>query len=46
MNKELWWNDSGRGTAWRETCPSATVSTTNLMWTGLGLNAHLHNEGW
>lgn len=26
---------------WRKTCPSATSSTTNLTWTGLGLNSFL-----
>jgi hypothetical protein len=26
------------------TCPSATLTITNLMWTGLGLNPGLHAE--
>jgi hypothetical protein len=28
----------------RETCPSATLSTTNRTWTGLGLNQDLRGE--
>ena len=27
-----------------EVCPSATLSTTNLTWTGMGMNPGLHNE--
>jgi len=27
-----------------ETCPSATLSTSNLTWTGLGSNPGLHGE--
>jgi hypothetical protein len=27
---------------WRKTCPSAILSSTNLIWTDLGLNVGLH----
>jgi len=30
--------------AWRQTCPSATISTTNPTWTGLGLNLSLCSD--
>jgi len=33
-----WWENLN---TWRKTCPSATSSTTNLTWTGLGLNSFL-----
>jgi hypothetical protein len=29
---------------WKQTCPSPTLSTTNLTWTGLGLNTNLSNN--
>jgi hypothetical protein len=29
----------------REICPNPTLSTTNPMWIGLGLNQGLHGEG-
>jgi hypothetical protein len=29
---------------WRKTCLSATLSTTNRTWTGLGLNPGLRSE--
>ena len=29
--------------ALRQTCPNGTLSTTNSMWTGLGLNPGLHD---
>jgi len=28
----------------RRTCPSATLSTTNPSWPGLGLNSDFHGE--
>jgi hypothetical protein len=30
----------------RKTCPSATVSTTNLTWTALGSNLACMVSGW
>jgi hypothetical protein len=43
MNTELWRNytDRGNRNTGRETCPSATLLTTNLTWTGLGSNTGL-----
>jgi hypothetical protein len=37
---QLWWKDNGRG-KWcthRKNCQSATLCTTNYIWTALGLN--------
>ena len=45
MSIDHWWN----GTDWRkestgrETCRNATLSITNIKWTGLGSNAILHD---
>jgi hypothetical protein len=43
---ESWWNDIDRGNqiSPRKTCPSATSSTTNHIWTDLGANLGLHRE--
>jgi hypothetical protein len=30
---------------WRETCPIASLATTNPTWNGLGLNSGLDNYG-
>jgi hypothetical protein len=40
------WNefDRGKPTTRRKTCPSATLSTTNLTWTDLGSNPGLRGE--
>jgi hypothetical protein len=40
------WNETGRGKQkyWGKTCPSATLSTTNLTWTDLGSNPGLRGE--
>jgi hypothetical protein len=40
------WNeiDRGKPTTRRKTCPSATLSTTNLTWTYLGSNPGLRGE--
>ena len=38
MEVEHWWNDPD---IWRKTCPSATLSTKNPIYTGLGLNPDL-----
>jgi hypothetical protein len=40
------WNeiDRGKPTTRRKTCPSATLSTTNLTWTDPGSNPGLHGE--
>lgn len=38
-----WHNDTDRS-AQRKTCPSATLSTTNLILNGLALNSGLHSE--
>jgi len=39
MNTDRWWNDTDRGirSTGKETCQSATVSTTNLTRTDMGL---------
>ena len=34
----------GERITWRETCPYATLSTTNLTWTGLGSKSRLCGE--
>ena len=43
MSMEHWWNDTDRGnwSAGRETCPSATLSTTNSTWTEVVSNPGL-----
>jgi hypothetical protein len=40
------WNeiDRGKPTTHRKTCPSATLSTTNLTWIDLGSNPGLRGE--
>ena len=40
------WNnsDSGKPNYWKKVCPSVTLSTTNLTWTGLGWNPGLCGE--
>jgi hypothetical protein len=40
------WNeiDRGKPTTRRKTCPSATLSTTNLTWTDPGSNPGLRSE--
>jgi hypothetical protein len=37
------WNDTDRRTR-RETCPSATLSTTNPTWTAVDAKPGLHGE--
>jgi hypothetical protein len=42
-----WWNDNWQGKTEileKVTCPRATLSTTNPMWTALGLNLGLRGE--
>jgi hypothetical protein len=44
---ERWWNDTNRGErsrARREPCPTATLPTTNPLWTGLGSNPGLQGK--
>jgi hypothetical protein len=44
MNMEHWWNDTDGGKteiSRKENCPSATLSTINPIWTGMGLNLGL-----
>jgi hypothetical protein len=36
----MWWNDI----VWKDTCPSATLSTIYLSWTALGTNQGLYSE--
>jgi len=40
MSMEHWWHniDKGNWSTWRKTYLTTTVSTTNLLWTGQGLN--------
>jgi hypothetical protein len=40
MSIAQWWNDrdTNKWNTWRKTCPSATLSTTNPIWIGLGSN--------
>lgn len=40
MSMEKWWNDTNRGSwnIWSKTCPIATLSAVNLIWTGPGLH--------
>jgi len=44
INTEPWWNGNDREnrSAGRETCPSATLSTTNLTWNALRSNLGHH----
>jgi hypothetical protein len=47
MSMGHWWNDTDRGnwSTGRENCPSATLSTTNSIWTGLPMiSGALHSE--
>jgi hypothetical protein len=48
MSIEQWWNNSDMGKLkyWetKMTCPSAILPTTNLTWSGLGLNVGLCGE--
>jgi hypothetical protein len=41
LSMRHWWDDTERGKAkyYRKTCPSANLSTTNLTWNGLGIEA-------
>jgi hypothetical protein len=43
---KFWCNDTDKGnrSILRETCPSATLSTTNSTWTGKGLKQDLRGE--
>jgi len=38
-----WWNETNRADLkfWRKPCPTATMSTTNPTWTGLGFKSRL-----
>ena len=53
MSIKHWWNDTDRGkpkrletnrSAWKQTCPSATSSLTNLTCTDLGSSPGLRGE--
>ena len=46
MSVERWWNDTERGnrSTGRETCQSATLSTTDLICTVLGSNVNLRGK--
>lgn len=46
MNMEYCWNDTDGGNrrTRRETCPGAILSTTNPMWTGLGMRECLMKD--
>ena len=44
MSVEHWWNDPDRGKLKQRTFYSATVSTINPTWTGLGSNAGLRGD--
>jgi hypothetical protein len=43
---EPWWNDIDRENQinWRETCPIATLSTTDPTWTDLGTDVDLRSD--
>jgi hypothetical protein len=47
MSIKHWWDDtdSRNRSTWRETCTSATLSTTKPTWTCLGLNAGFCSDG-
>jgi hypothetical protein len=38
--------DRGNQITWRETCPSATLSITNLTWADLGANPGLRCDSY
>jgi len=44
---DLWWDDSDgeNCSAGRNTCPSDTLYTKNIIWTDLGSNPGLRGEG-
>jgi len=44
MNSMHWWNDTENCSAQRNTCPSGTLSTSNLIWIDLGSNLGIHSE--
>jgi hypothetical protein len=45
MGMEQWWSDDLQGKAkFAETCPSATLSTRNPIWTTLGFNSDIRSD--
>jgi len=46
MSMDLWWDDSDKEncSSGRNTCPSGTLSTKNIIWPDLGSNPGLRGE--
>jgi len=42
---DRWWNVADREKSWEKTCSSVTLTNTNPVWNGLGLNPGLQTEG-